>query len=120
LQRDVPASPVERSHVEEPSPQRRGADQSMTEATVGIRRTSADGTVTDVQTGARGIPGILAQTHLWVVALVVVVCLAALLAMFMVVRELRPDSATLHETRSRTERTERFERSDHTCELIDR
>lgn len=116
--RDVPASLAELPHVEEPSPRRRDADPS-TEAIVGIRRTNPDGTVTDVQTGARGLPAIVAHGHTWTLAIVVAGFVAALIAMVMVVRELRPDPAP-RGRRARTERTERFERSDRTCDLVDR
>ena len=96
--RDVPASQVERPHVEE-GPRCRDADPSPTEATVGIRRTSADGTVTDVQTGARGLPAIVAHGHMWTLVIVVSGFVAALIAIVMVVRELRPDPAP-RDTRS--------------------
>jgi len=117
--RDAHASHVELPHVEETSQRRRGTDPSPPEAVVGIRRTNADGTVIDVQTGARGLPGIIAHGHTWTLAIVVVGFVVALIAIVMVVRELRPNPAP-RGTRSRTERTECFERSDRTCDLVER
>jgi len=115
-QRDLHASHVELPNVEEPSQRRSGADPSPTEAIVGIRRTNADGTVTDVQTAARGLPAIIAHGHMWTLAIVVAGFVAALIAILMVVRELRPDPAA-RDTRGCIEHCERSER---TCDLIDR
>lgn len=95
-QRGGLASDVEGVHVKEPL-QRPGDMESSTE--IGIRHRSTDGT-TEFHTGARGLPGIFAHTHLSVVALIIGGFVAALLAIVMVVRELRPD---------RTESTERNE-----------
>jgi hypothetical protein len=112
---DVEMPPVVRNQPEQSS----SGERSLTEAIVGISRRDPDVTVTDLRTGARGAPAVMAHAHVWTVLIVVLGFVVAIV----VVSRAQHQDPPRRDTRGcieRVERTEHLEHLERSCELIDR